>query len=191
MTYINIHCSHSIRGFKFLCFLCFCFLFWLWDFISCCSSEGGLRFAALLAVIDLLSFLLVGMAVGEGQERLVLLRVHQSPGVHFSLDSGSSFFRAGLGQLGTDQKPQTEERQAHGVSTNRGSDPPRNAGSLGAEQSDQHCCTRPERSACRSPPHTGPALPPTSPALGPLGVPSSLPTCQPSSPPLMLGESTS
>lgn len=59
-------------------------------------------------------------------------RVHQSPGVHFSLDSGSSSFRASLGQLGTDQKPQAEEKQACRVSANRGRDPPLRARSLGA-----------------------------------------------------------
>lgn len=67
---------------------------------------------------------------------------------------------------------EAEERQARKVSTSAGSDPPLNAGSLGAQQSDQHCCTRPEGSAFRSPPHTGPALPPTSPALGPLRCPA-------------------
>lgn len=51
---------------------------------------------------------------GGGREKLVLLRIHQSPGVHFSLDSGSSFFRARLGQLGADQKPQAAETQARG-----------------------------------------------------------------------------
>lgn len=59
---------------------------------------------------------------GGGRERLVLLRVHQSPGVHFSLDSGSSYFRASLGQLGADQKPQAEETLALRVSAKGGGD---------------------------------------------------------------------
>lgn len=104
--------------------------------------------------------------------------------MHFSFDSGSSIFRAGLGQLGTDQKPQSkeaEERQALQVSTNRGSDPPLNGGSLGAEQSDQHCCTRPEGSACRSPPTRSQHCLPPALLLDHSGCPSSLPTCQPPS----------
>lgn len=59
---------------------------------------------------------------GGGRERLVLLRVHQSPGVHFSLDSGSSYFRASLGQLGADQKPQAEETLVLWVSAKGGCD---------------------------------------------------------------------
>jgi hypothetical protein len=59
---------------------------------------------------------------GGGRERLVLLRVHQSPGVHFSLDSGSSYFRASLGQLGADQKPQAKETRALRVSAEGGGD---------------------------------------------------------------------
>lgn len=59
---------------------------------------------------------------GGGRERLVLLRVHQSPRVHFSLDSGSSYFRASLGQLGADQKPQAEETLALRVSAKGGGD---------------------------------------------------------------------
>lgn len=67
----------------------------------------------------------MGRGLGRGwRERLVLLRIHQSPGVHFSLDSGSSYFRASPGQLGADQKPQAEETQALGVSAHGGCEPP-------------------------------------------------------------------
>lgn len=59
---------------------------------------------------------------GGGRERLVLLRVHQSPGVHFSLDSGSSYFRASLGQLGADQKPPAVETLMLWVSSKGGCD---------------------------------------------------------------------
>ncbi|XP_040331400.1 atherin-like [Herpailurus yagouaroundi] len=43
---------------------------------------------------------------------------------HFPKDKrGSSYFRASLGQLGADQKPQAEETQAPGVSAHGGRDP--------------------------------------------------------------------
>lgn len=47
-------------------------------------------------------------------------------GVHFSLDSGSSYFGASPGQLGSDQKPQAEETRVRKLSGNGGRDlPPR------------------------------------------------------------------
>lgn len=45
-------------------------------------------------------------------------------GVHFSLDSGSSYFGASPGQLGSDQKPQAEETRVRKLSGNGGRDLP-------------------------------------------------------------------
>ncbi|CAI9155838.1 unnamed protein product [Rangifer tarandus platyrhynchus] len=47
-------------------------------------------------------------------------------GVHFSLDSGSAYFGASPGQLGSDQKPQAEETRVRRLTSNGGRDlPPR------------------------------------------------------------------
>lgn len=76
-------------------------------------------------------------------------------GVHFSLDSGSSYFGASPGQLGSDQKPQAEETRVRRLRVTEG-----------ATCRPALCRARPEGSAARSSPRQG-RQPPSSPARGP------------------------
>ena len=78
-------------------------------------------------------------------------------GVHFSLDSGSSYFGASPGQLGSDQKPQAEETRVRRLRVMEG-----------ATCRPALCSARPEGSAARSSPLQG-RQPPSSPARGNCG----------------------
>lgn len=101
-------------------------------------------------------------------------------GVHFSLDSGPSYFGASPGQLGSDQKPQAEETQARRLSAE------------GATRRHALCRARPEGTAAARPP-ASPARgarrarrPPNCPAPTPPSPASHAPPAAPPRPPSTL-----
>lgn len=79
--------------------------------------------------------------------------------VHFSLDSGSSYFGASPGQLGFDQKPQAEETRARRLRAHGGRDPPPRARRVTSSSRGRAASRRPGPQATQgahTPPTCGP-----------------------------------